>query len=430
MGAARAQDPAAAFAAAMEEAGPFERNPELAVALSGGPDSTCLLRLADGWARARSGRVVALTVDHGLRVDSAAEAARVGRDCAALGIRHVILAWTGAKPARAVQERARVARHALLEEWCRAAGILHLLLGHHADDQDETIAMRAARRSGSLGLAGMAAISERRHLRLLRPLLAVRADRIKAWLTERGIGWIDDPSNRDPRFLRARMRAAPEPPTWAPRWPDRAVLERSLASWLGVHAAIHPEGWVSLAAAEFLRLPHDVATLALRACVMAVGGAIHPPRQEGLGSAATWIATTPTGTRDVGGCRLYRRDGELVVLRAPPRRSVSATQQSGGETIWDGRFLVRLLPADVAPAEILPAGTASPGMGRMIEDGLLRRVADALPVMRGLDGEARLSHVLCGRRSVALVSVAEISVIFRPPRPFAGAAFAGSPAQI
>jgi tRNA(Ile)-lysidine synthase len=430
MGAESARDPAAVFAAAMESAGPFERDPELAVALSGGPDSTCLLRLADVWARARGGRVVAVTVDHGLRVGSDAEAARVGRDCAALGIRHVVLAWTGAKPARAVQERARAARHALLEDWCREAGILHLLMGHHADDQDETIAMRAVRRSGSLGLAGMAAISERRHVRLLRPLLSVRADRLKTWLTERGIAWIDDPSNRDPRFLRARMRAAPEPPTRLPRWPDRAALERSLSSWLGVHAAVHPEGWISLAATEFLRLPHDVATLALRAAVMAVGGAVHPPRQEGLGSAVTWVAAAPAGTRDVAGCRLCRRDDELIVLRAPPRRSVIGAKANRGETIWDGRFLVRLASADVAPLEVLPAGIASPSAGRMVEVGTLRRVAAALPVTRGLDGEARLSHVLCGRRSVALVSVAELSVIFRPPRPFAGAAFAGSPAQV
>ena len=119
-----------------------------------------------------------------------------------------------------------------------------------------------------------------------------------------------------------------------------------------------------------------------------------------------------------------------VVLRAPPRRSVIGAKATGGETIWDGRFLVRLASADVAPLEVLPAGIASPGAGRMVEDGILRRVAAALPVTRGLDGEARLSHVLCGRRSVALVSVAELSVIFRPPRPFAGAAFAGSPAQV
>jgi tRNA(Ile)-lysidine synthase len=431
MGVDPPQDPGAVFAAAMTAAGPFEHAPELAIALSGGADSTCVLLLADAWARARGGKVVALTVDHGLRPGSADEAAQVGRDCAARGIRHIVIPWRGTKPTRAVQERARAARHALLEEWCREAGILHLVLGHHADDQTETIAMRAARRSGPFGLAGMAMISERRHLRLLRPLLGVRAERIRAWLTAHAVGWLEDPSNSDLRFLRARMRAAAVIPSpGQPRWPDRTALERSLAAWLGVHAAIHPEGWVALDEAQLRRLPPGMAALVLRAAFMAVGGASYPPRQAALDAAAAWLETTEEGIRDFRGCRVHRRGGRLVVLRAPARVRVFAAPVGAGETFWDGRFVVRLAAVADGGADILPVGQLAPALARSIEDSVLRYVANALPASRALDGLPGLSHVLCGRRSVALVSVSSVSVIFRPPRPLAGAAFAGSPAQI
>jgi tRNA(Ile)-lysidine synthase len=266
---------------------------------------------------------------------------------------------------------------------------------------------------------------------VLRPLLSVRADRIRAWLAARAVGWVDDPSNRDPRFLRARMRAAAcAPAPSPPRWPDRAALERALASWLGVHAEIHPEGWVALAREHFLRLPPGMAALALRAAVMTVGGAVHPPRQQALDAAAAWCAATGEGTRDFGGCRLGRRGSRIVVLRVSARGPITGVPAARGETLWDGRFLVRLAPLDRDGAEILPAGYLCPSLAHAVEDTVLRSVARALPAPRALDGVTDLSHLLCGRRSVALVTVTGVSVIFRPPRTLAGAAFAGSPVQV
>src|SRR4029077_5614108 len=86
--------------------------------------------------------------------------------------------------------------------------ILHLLIAHHADDQAETVAMRATRASGPDGLAGMAALVEQREARLLRPLLSVPRARLTATLEARAVAWIDDPSNLDSRFERARLRKA------------------------------------------------------------------------------------------------------------------------------------------------------------------------------------------------------------------------------
>ena len=181
------------FAARIERLGPFERHPEIAVAVSGGPDSLALAILLDRWARRRGGRAIALTVDHGLREESAAEARRVGRWMRGRGIAHHILVWRGRKPKHGVQAAARDARYALLESWCRRHAILHLALAHHRDDQIETFLMRLGRGSGLDGLAAMPAIAERGGVRLLRPLLDIDKARLVASLAAMGQGWIEDP---------------------------------------------------------------------------------------------------------------------------------------------------------------------------------------------------------------------------------------------
>ena len=170
----------AVFAKTMARFGPFEPKPRLAVAVSGGADSLALALLADRWARAQGGRITAVTVDHALRPEAAAEARQVGRWLKAAKIRHVTLRWTppaplkklagGTRPAN-LQSAARDARYQLLTGWCRDHAVLHLLLAHHRDDQAETLLLRLARGSGLDGLAAMAPLVERASLRLLRPLL-------------------------------------------------------------------------------------------------------------------------------------------------------------------------------------------------------------------------------------------------------------------
>src|SRR5579862_5165729 len=163
---------AAEFDRRMAAVGPFERHPTIAVAVSGGPDSLALALLADRWARARGGRVVALTIDHGLRAESATEAAVVGRWLGARAIEHHVLVWRdpprGAGTAPNLQARARAARHELLQRWCAAADVLHLLLAHHQDDQAETVLLRLGRGSGVDGLGAMAPVSYAPPCRLVR----------------------------------------------------------------------------------------------------------------------------------------------------------------------------------------------------------------------------------------------------------------------
>jgi tRNA(Ile)-lysidine synthase len=199
----------------------FETVPALVLAVSGGPDSTALMVLAARWRKRlkRPPRLLAVTIDHGLRPESKREAVAAKRLAGALGITHRTLRWTGRKPRTGLPEAARIARYRLLAQAARAAGARHVLTGHTLDDQAETVLFRLARGSGLGGLGAMARVSgfpgqshspagENSRLVLIRPLLDIRKARLLATLQKAGIPYADDPTNRDPRFMRPRLRAA------------------------------------------------------------------------------------------------------------------------------------------------------------------------------------------------------------------------------
>lgn len=190
-------------ARAHDGAGLCERA-RLALAVSGGADSMAMLRLA---AAAFPGRVLAATVDHLLRPESADEAAMVAAVCAQLAVAHVTLHPAAPITGNSVQMRAREARYAALSAWAEAADVGFLLTAHHADDQAETLLMRLQRASGLSGLSAIRAVRFDGFGVVLRPLLGWRRAALRALVEESATPFVDDPSNRDPRHDRTRVRA-------------------------------------------------------------------------------------------------------------------------------------------------------------------------------------------------------------------------------
>jgi len=187
---------------------PLGRAKSLLIAVSGGPDSTALLLMAAEWAKRRGKtRIEAATVDHGLRPEGAEEAEAVAKLCGRLGLEHRTLPWKGAKPASRLQERAREARYRLLVDRAKAIGADALLTAHHADDQAETVLFRLLRGSGVAGLRGMDATTTRDGMLIARPLIGLKKSDLVAFAQARGVPFVDDPSNADPRFARTRLRA-------------------------------------------------------------------------------------------------------------------------------------------------------------------------------------------------------------------------------
>lgn len=346
----------AGFAAAMARVGPFEPAPDLAVALSGGADSLALALLADRWARARGGGIVALTVDHRLRPDSAAEAAQVAAWLAARGIRHEILVWDGPYPLHDLQAAARAARYRLLGDWCRRQGRLHLLTAHHQEDQAETLLLRLGRGSGLNGLAAMAPIVEDGHCRLLRPLLAVPSARLKATLLAAGQDWIEDPSNRNPAFARVRVRTAKSLFAEAGLTPRRlaetsghlgrarAALEQSVERVLLAAVGLHPAGFALVDPRPLAAAPAEIGLRALAAIIQTIGGEEFPPRFDRLQRAAQSLFGGMLGAgRTLGGCRILARHGRVLVLREPAAMApATVLPETGGTVWWDRRFVIEL----------------------------------------------------------------------------------------
>ena len=182
--------------------------PAIVLAVSGGPDSIALMWLAARWRStlARGPRLIAVTVDHGLRAEAAAEAREVKRLARTLDLPHRTMRWTGEKPKTGLPAAARNARYRLLAQAARASGATHILTAHTRDDQAETLLMRLLRGSGIGGLAAMARESERDGVLLARPFLHVAKSQLVATLKKAKIGFADDPTNRDTNFTRPRLR--------------------------------------------------------------------------------------------------------------------------------------------------------------------------------------------------------------------------------
>lgn len=211
------------FAADLD--GLIDPEARIGVAVSGGPDSLALLLLA---AAVRPGRLEAATVDHGLRRESADEAAMVARLCGELGVPHRTLPADWIEPPTAnIQAEARAMRYRLLGEWAAGKGLSAIATAHHADDQAETLLMRLLRGAGVGGLGGSRsrrALSE--GVILIRPLLGWRKAELSALVAEAGLEPVDDPSNRDPRHDRSRIRR------WLgeTEWADPARLAASASA--------------------------------------------------------------------------------------------------------------------------------------------------------------------------------------------------------
>lgn len=336
------------------------------IAFSGGPDSLALLILAAQWARRSKNRtVIAFTVDHGLRAEAAAEAKHCARVAKSLGVAHRILRWRGEKPGSGIQAAARAARYALLVEACAREKLDSLLVAHHLEDQAETFLLRLARGSGVDGLAGMVP-SRQLHdaqgapaVRLLRPLLDVSREALRAVVVKSGLKAIEDPSNDNPKFDRVKVRQMAEALSSlglsARRLADtasnmaraREALEAQTDAFFQGSSRLHDTGCIEIDAGAFLALPSEIALRALADALKYVGASDYPPRFDALMGIYDELKAGKLGRgRTLNGCKLVVQGQRLFVLRELSAALKARDLVLGGgkrSGVWDGRFIVTLL---------------------------------------------------------------------------------------
>ncbi|HRK41946.1 MAG TPA: tRNA lysidine(34) synthetase TilS, partial [Gemmobacter sp.] len=273
--------------------------------------------------------------------DSATEAAGVADFCAALGIPHTILRWSdGPKPQGNLMDQARRARAALMAEWAVSCGISHIFLGHTADDVAETFLMNLARSAGLEGLSGLRPRWSEGGVTWARPLLSASREALRDYLRGQGVAWVDDPTNDNPRFARARARQAlkalkplgisPEALAESARHlaTARAALQGELADRIASQV-IENAGSLTFTPAEF---PPEMLRLLLGQAILWMTGASHLPRADKISQAISNLYEGQSCT--LAGLRL-RCDGASVTLTREPRATMGPVPFG---QIWDHRW--------------------------------------------------------------------------------------------
>jgi tRNA(Ile)-lysidine synthase len=326
--------------------------PALILAVSGGPDSTALLWLAARWrARRKHGpKLIAVTIDHGLRKESAREALVMKRLARTLKVEHRTQRWAGKKPKTGIQEAARAARYRLLADAAREAAASHIVTAHTLDDQAETVLFRLARGSGIAGLRGMGRATSLPSFRpgmtkfcLVRPFLEIPKSRLLATLAAARISFADDPTNRDPRFTRPRLRelmpglaaegldarrlaGLARRMARADEAIERAVNEAAARLARGPATGAGPV----IFSADYAGLPPEVALRLLGRAVAQVGdeGPVELGKLEALHAALAAAMAQKTRAvrfrRTLAGA-VVTFTGEISIERAPARRSGGST---------------------------------------------------------------------------------------------------------
>ena len=295
-------------------------NGRFGVAISGGPDSLALLLLAQ---TVFQGRVEAATVDHRLRAASSDEAAYVATLCANNGITHEILTITGLANGN-VSAAAREARYDVLDDWAERRGLDWLMTAHHADDQLETVMMRLNRASGVSGLAGV----RPRRGRIIRPLLGWRRSELQAVVDVCDCKAVDDPSNRDDRYDRARLRKVLAKANWI----DPIAVARSASALAEAEDAL--DWMVAQLRAERFRqkgptwfydargLPAELRRRALVDCLLRLDPESKP---RGAAIERVLVAVLAGRAASIGAIRCGGANHVWAFERMPPRRIVGST---------------------------------------------------------------------------------------------------------
>lgn len=316
----------------------------LGVAVSGGSDSLGLLVLLAQWAAEGGPALHAVTVDHGLRAEAGDEAREVARICADLGVPHDILTWCGWTGAGNLQQAARTARYDLMSEWAKQKGVEQVAVAHTADDQAETFLMRLARESGLDGLSAMTARKRHGGMIFCRPVLGVRREGLRDILCNRGLAWIDDPSNADPEFDRVKARealAVLEPLgisiAGLSRTAGHLAEARNTLNWYAFVAArdlVHVQAAdIVLCRRKFRILPDEICRRVLLEALRWVSGAAYGPR----GKALEMLMESLRGGNDMTlhGCHVSVTSQDIRITR---EYKAVAHLVVDAATLWDGRW--------------------------------------------------------------------------------------------
>jgi tRNA(Ile)-lysidine synthase len=353
----------------------------IALAVSGGGDSMAMLALAHGWARSFGVALHVVTVDHGLRPESGAEAALVADECATLGHPHSVLKWHWDGQGN-LQDAARRGRLRLIAEW--RGPIAHVLLAHTQDDQAETLLMRLARGSGVEGLSAMAPTRDLDGWQIIRPLLSERRAALRHHIGVLKVPYVDDPTNDDDSYDRVRIRKAiaalgldvPALSETAERMTRAREALAARAADVARTCVTETEfGDLLFDRDAFAAVERDTQLRLLAAAVQWITGTPYRPRARALDLLLDRALGGAGGT--LQGAELRVTTMKLQMLRefSPLQHEVKSGQDP---RLWDGRWRVSGAGLDGVTVRalgpdgwaLLPKEAIPKGLGHSVARGL------------------------------------------------------------
>jgi tRNA(Ile)-lysidine synthase len=417
-----------AFSVSLSQLGPFEQSPHLAVAVSGGADSTALCHMAHAWAKARGGRITALTVNHGLRPESAQEVVRVKAALAQAGIECEVLHITVSAQGN-IQANARAARYDALTQWCKKYHVLHLLTGHHAQDLAETSLLHQARGATADGASGMACVSNFDGIRILRPMLSMRKDVLMHHLRQHNICWIEDQTNATNIYARNRLRHTGLPADALQHAIDAGVKryqrDTLIAEDAAQFAAIYPEGYGVISRSAFSSLPTERASLLLANMLRTISGKTTRPRHHETARLLSRLSTENTFRATLSGCSMHADTESLLVMRELSRITPFAIHSASGSARIDDRFYARWQGIASSHYHIAPLGKSYRRLlieyALALPESVPNVVISSLMALWNLDQLRCIPHIDWAQQQGATADSFRIE--FSPPKPLAASAF-------
>jgi len=359
----------------------------IALAVSGGGDSMALVLLMHSFVKENGGKLIAFTVEHGLREDSLAEAEGVHKILSGLGIEHRILKWEGEKPKTRIEELAREARYNLLIEECKKEGVDYLAVAHNIEDLVETFWIRLSHGSGLDGLSSIAPVFERQSVKIIRPLLDFTREELRAVCKSANVEWFEDSSNKDEKYLRVKLRKFEQMLKDEGLTSDRLlkVITKLEDSREGLDFAVTEYskevleyfdlGYIRLDVEKFKKYPKDIQRRILAKALDDVYPQKYKTGFDLVDSATSSIVDNDFKGVTLSGCEIFpEKEGGVFIAREYSRVEASLEVKNG--VIWDNRVELECINLE---HQCRVAALGDEGLRQLKADIKLKNCLEKLP---------------------------------------------------
>ena len=336
-----------------EKISSFIGKEKFAIAVSGGSDSLALSVLAKLYSLENNNDFVSLIIDHKLRKESAEEARVTYKNLTQNKIKAKILTYQGKTFSSNIQKKARDLRYDLFDKYCVKNKIKFLILAHHQNDLIENFYIRLIRGSGIKGLTSLQNIFQfSKNFYLLRPLLNFNKQELLSVTKKSYSSWIEDPSNKNDKFLRIRIRKMQTKLQKEGFDPKRIIktidnlntAKDSLDFYIfkseKKYLNFYKEGYATLKSSIFNNEAQEVIFRVIIKAIHFVSGEYYPPRSDSLKVLMKNLLAKSFKSSTLGGCLIEKNKNIISFYREDRNVAVETLNKTKKKTNWDDRFLV------------------------------------------------------------------------------------------